>query len=299
MRDDSIPEQLSLWTSSVAASPASPSPASATAGAPPTLAGSGPSSATSLAPCGPATSSSRTCPTSYGSTGAAPSAASSGTWPRSGTMRNGRAFRRAGLGLHTYASASSSSPGDRWPTPVSSDAKAGRRDTARKPGWKSHSGTTLYDAALQRYPTPTASLRTVGDLEQSRYAHGDPRRPGYTAANERLPTPTARDATSGPGMGTTSEGSPNLWTWARDRYPTPTATDWKVVSAPGQRRNTLGDCVRSQHGPGHLNPDLSRWLMGFPIGWTDYARMETLWSRTSPSSSGAASSTTGDEPRER
>lgn len=53
------------------------------------------------------------------------SAPFSGTWPRSGTMRSGTAFRLAPLVPHTSEIVSGSSPGKLLPTPVSADAKRG------------------------------------------------------------------------------------------------------------------------------------------------------------------------------
>ena len=49
-----------------------------------------------------------------------------------------------GIGLTTYADAEESSR--RWPTPVTTDARGGRRSTARKPHWKSNKGESLTDA---------------------------------------------------------------------------------------------------------------------------------------------------------
>lgn len=76
----------------------------------------------------------------------------SGTWPRSGMMRNGRALERVTWERRTADGDASSSPG--WPTPTSQDASASGswayRDTRPK------SGRTLTDAVRQ-WPTPTAT----------------------------------------------------------------------------------------------------------------------------------------------
>jgi hypothetical protein len=67
----------------------------------------------------------------------------SGTWPSSGSMRNGRVYQRPPLVPRTSATGSSS-----WPTPVASDAGKDRGSSA---GWG------LRDAVRRlRWPTPNA-----------------------------------------------------------------------------------------------------------------------------------------------
>lgn len=67
-------------------------------------------------------------------------------------------------------------------------------------------------------------------------------------------------------------------------WPTPRAQDSyersnkaTVIRAhKGEAQMTLARYVRGPDGTcGPLNPDLSRWLMGFAEGWTDLERMET------------------------
>ena len=49
-------------------------------------------------------------------------------------------------------------------------------------------------------------------------------------------------------------------------YPTPCASDSRgIKKAPTPEY----PCLRSLAAPGALNPQMSEWLMGYPLGWTD------------------------------
>jgi hypothetical protein len=145
------------------------------------------------------------------------SALYSGTWPASGSMRNGRSYPPLTPGHLTAASGSSSSRG-LLPTPMAGDAKAARNSTAvrhRTPPTGIHPGNTLTDillppAALLK--TPTAQLAVNGGSQ-----HPDKRRAGghgptladqieqeltansgsSPSSSPLLPTPTAQDARHG------------------------------------------------------------------------------------------------------
>lgn len=58
------------------------------------------------------------------------------------------------------------------------------------------------------------------------------------------------------------------------RFPTPTARDWKSgkASAATHARNArpLSEVIGGQ-----LNPMWVEWLMGYPLGWTDFEPSET------------------------
>ena len=176
--------------------------------------------------------------------------------PRWGMMRDGECWERStpelpingiGFGL--------------WPTPVAD----GDRTTNYAQG-----GTSL-GWAVRNVPTPTASMLTVGDMEQARYAGNGGKRPKYQMANQ-IPTPTVHGNYNRKGA---SKNSGNgLATWVR-QVPTPTCHDRKGKSGAKRGKGaTGGPCLTMVVG-GTLNPMWVEWLMGWPLGWTDCAVSET------------------------
>jgi len=141
--------------------------------------------------------------------------------PRWGMMRAGECWERntpelpiGGIGFGS------------WPTPVAD----GDRTTNYAQG-----GTSL-GWAVRNVPTPTASMLTIGDMEQARYAGNSGKRQAYRLANQ---------------------------------VPTPTCHDRKGKSGAKRGKNaTGGPCLTMVVG-GTLNPTWVEWLMGWPIGWTD------------------------------
>lgn len=131
--------------------------------------GCGPSSSESFAMFDPATSSWRT---SQGSL--LPEWETfSGTWPRSGMTRNGRAFPLPRLVPPISGGESSS-----WPTPTAGDSKSsGSRNTENS---KAHAGISLTDAVRgdggtgRTWPTPTARLSDQRGAQAKRFT--DPKR---------------------------------------------------------------------------------------------------------------------------
>jgi len=186
----------------------------------------------------------------------------SGTWPRAGTMRTGIAYRRPQLAPLTSVTGCSL-----WPTATAADASGHAQVAEHKtPG---QTGGTTLAGAVRRWPTPTSSMMTLGDMEQARFSGMDARRPTYAEAN-RFPTPTAFDAipATGPrnldGKRHGGGNKPGLRHLAL--LPTPNAQDWKsgkTVSDYGNSR-PLRERVNGQ-----LNPTWVEWLMGFPLGWTE------------------------------
>ena len=136
------------------------------------------------------------------------------TWPRWGSMRNGECWERQTLAHRTAGKESGS-----W-----------------------------------RTPTPTASMMTVADMEQARYA-------GNKGGNR----PSYQDAKK------------NAW-------PTPRASDRKGATSPDAMRKAISRgfypnlpeaISASVPGGGKLNPEWTEWLMGWPIGWTDLKPLAT------------------------
>jgi hypothetical protein len=104
-----------------------------------------------------------------------------GTWPASGSMRNGVASERTKSAPPTVAAASSSGPGRLLSTPVASDGGTDRGSSA---GWG------LRDETRKLLPTPrTSDTNGAG-------THGDGGMDLRTAVS-LLPTPAARDWKSG------------------------------------------------------------------------------------------------------
>jgi len=151
-----------------------------------------------------------------------------------------------------------------WPTP--------HANCHTGPGEHGDGGMNL-QTAVQGYPTPSASMRTLGDLNQARFAGSDPRRPDYVTANRMMPTPTVTDARG------------HTYTYDRGDHtkprlslagvaqlvPTPCAQDGKNATLPPSQRgrdSIPGALIRSGTS-GSLNPRWVEWLQGFPDGWTD------------------------------
>lgn len=85
-----------------------------------------------------------------------------GTWPRSGMMRSGTAWKLPSLAPPTCAIVSGSSPGELLPTPVSADAKRGTGTYRR--GSRTLKGMIEVHLTEQLLPTPRScsGLRSSG-----------------------------------------------------------------------------------------------------------------------------------------
>ena len=79
------------------------------------------------------------------------------------------------------------------------------------------------------------------------------------------------------------------WATQQEMWRTPTSRDWKNARNPskcnagkGQRQTGLNDQLCNKSGStvaernGQVTPEFCEWLMGFPIGWTESAPLETL-----------------------
>gem|GEM_PF-1320216 len=259
-------------TSSAVASPASPSPSPAARSSTPTTAGSGPKCVefarwSDRDGCWLKTSEGFCQLMLDGS-----SEEWCETWPRSGTLSNGIAYQRQPLAPLTSAIGSSLSAEETVPTP--SAAGFGARDIERLKERRKECkakqvngngfGLTLNQWVVM-WPTPNSA--------DSHRGEDDRNRPG--------------------------SGGPNLLHAAR-HWPTPTSRDWKdgrrstamlvpescLLGRAVHYRSTVSSEEAAGKMSGSLNPTWVEWLMGFPLGWTDSKRLETLSYRKLLSSSG-------------
>ena len=140
----------------------------------------------------------------------------------------------------------------------------------------------ISESAYSSLPTPSAS--TYGTNRGGRAGRVGKERPSLQqmARQGLWPTPTAMDGRSGPGTSPKREGGLDLRT-AVALWPSPAARDGfqrGYTPASTLKRMVKGHSVQlpermSLHERGPLNPTWVEWLMGFPLGWTDFASSET------------------------
>lgn len=163
------------------------------------------------------------------------------------------------------------------------------------------------------WPTARASDGSKGGPNQ-RGSAGDLMLPSAAVQQARGPWPTPRaSSANGPGQGPNSTGAPNLQTVAA-RWPTPSARDWKSGQASQETHNrnsrplnevacrsgpllltTEEDGPESSPPPPgslQLNPLFVEWIMGWPLGWTDFAPVVTESSQPKPPTRGGDSGLT-------
>ena len=260
-------EQLSLLTCSAEDSPARTS--ATQAGAPASTASAadyGPSTPELLASYDPATSSWKTSQLCLGGD----LAEFSETWPRSGLMRNGIAYRLPPLVPLTAATESGS-----WPTPVSngSVARITMGAALKEAARKGENNSLATRVAARMWPTPDAMVANDGeDLDN------------WMARRARVKA----QKKNGNGFGMPLAIAARMW-------PTPTSRDWKDGSAQACTNvpinGLLGRAVHmdGMNANGSLNPAWVEFLMGFETGWTALDASETPSSRRSRKSSGVQS----------
>ncbi len=188
----------------------------------------------------------------------------SATFPRSGTMRNGRLFRRAPLVPRTSGKDSGF-----WPTPTKADGERGSLM------YQGNHNPTLLGAVRMFWPTPKGSAEHYGQPREN--DRGDLQ----AAVMTMYPTPSARDWRSGLASDATHERNsrPLNEVIVRESFPTPTANRWDGLQSHGV--NVVS---------GQLNPTWVEWLMGFPLGWTVCDASATPSSRRSSNGSDNESS---------
>jgi hypothetical protein len=205
-------------------------------------------------------------------------------WPRSGSIRNGEAYRRPTLARLMAEIAGGASPGtgDRWPTPTRLDSTNTANRTAGRtdPDSKHHDGVTLVDA-IRRWATPSARDWRSGEASDETFFGNS--RPLNEQAR-RWQTPRAEDSESAnQSLLRRLEGRPaeHLNVQARDFLST----------RPGP--TTLLGKPSANAGPSsrpRLNPFFEEWLMFGPemIGWTCVCATEATGSGPSETPSMSA-----------
>ena len=206
------------------------------------------------------------------------------TWPRSGSMRNGRCYQRERLELHTDGSGfslSESSDSTAWPTPDTnpygrhntSPGPAGARPTIalaakewRTPDTNECGGAQdaekrlagghslrLQDQA-HSWPMPDAnadSYRLKGNSQQSK---------SLEPITRAWASPTARIWKGGGNAMTRKDGKSRM-----------DMLDWQAESL--HRGQPINDGPQSSESgqtlPRRLNPAFAAWLMGWPSWWTN------------------------------
>ena len=213
----------------------------------PILVTSGPSSARLSAPSSRASASSKTCPTTY-------------VWDLSkSTMTYDQwvsALRRACLRRKKSALLTKEKGSSSWPTP-----------RALEPGSTSPGYRKGLAETVRHWLTPRAT--DSGEKQETFQARmadrTDQAFSSLTAQAKAWPTPMARDWKDTPGMKRrkTQQVSLSALAYHSGHH----APENETNGAPSQMR---------------LNPAFTEWLMGWPIGWTDFVPVATAWFRWLP-----------------
>lgn len=202
------------------------------------------------------------------------------TWPRSGLMRNGTAYRLPPLVPLTDATESGL-----LPTPAATSYGSNQGGAAGRVGPVRESLETMARRGTLPTPRCCSGLRSSGM-----------NRTEMTRALKLWPTPTAGDAKSSGSRNTSSSRAhPGISLTDAVRgdggqgrtFPTPASRDYRYPNAKtyserggGKKGEQLPNAIG-----GPLNPTWVEWLMGFPLEWTACAAWEMRSSRKSRKSS--------------
>ena len=271
------PSDIGEWlTSSVGASPASPSQSLESKPLPMTREICGPPPLRSFASLDPDTRSWKTSQVSLLSLMRI-SEPSCKDWPKSGTMRNGACYR---LRIAAPPIGESGCGLSQVPTPNKTiisetpEHLAERKENFKKGLSKFDPGVKL-EVWVQMYPTPTA--QSYGSNQGGSAGRTGKGRPslGTMAKMGTWPTPMGRDWRTATGK--ENRHSPNLNVMVK-RWPTPRASE---PAHPGRMKANhtgqtgLTEAAVGSAGGGQLNPTWVEWLMGWIPGWTDLKPLGT------------------------
>ena len=209
----------------------------------------------------------------------------SGTWPKQGSIVDGRAYAHPTLALRTDESGCSLLPtparaeGDRasltygrgnptlrgalMPTPTVNDSRGGRNRTSGRsnPDSKHHDGVTLVDAVIL-LPTPAAGNFNDGESVES-----------WTARNEKL----RAQGINGNGMGTPLAVAVKL-------LPTPRTSDSNGGGAHGSGGLDLRTAVADTQHQGPIRAEARVFASESgersAVDWGVYAPAIARWERT-------------------
>lgn len=197
------------------------------------------------------------------------------TWPRSGSMRSGRVYRRPKLALHTSARESSS-----WPTARAEDSEScGNHPNATDSlgggnlmSTPKHTGGIDLEGAAKLWQTPSVADVTGGHMTRSGVRSGEMLLKGQAS---QFPTPAARDYRSETG------GAATMNHFNRPAGPSlPAMIEHSFL--PAQQTETHGDPSSQSDStspqpsaPKRLNPKFVEWLMGMPEGWVSAGKINS------------------------
>ena len=167
-----------------------------------------------------------------------------------------------------------------WPTVTATDSGVNKARSPEKMIRKDGRNVLRTPSLAETVMQPGDFPYTKQDL-QARKAGKD-----YRTARVQWPTPRAQEpgstsATHGSGLAETAKA-----------WPTPMARDWKDSPGMNDRPNGQISLPKMAFQSGHqsqdstsvgkpspmrLNPLFTEWLMGWPIGWTDFEPVGMAW----------------------